>query len=125
MASDFEDLFADVGAGNLLDAHGESVTQYPLGNTANGVQLGGVIVDLSSQGETRVDDDRGSQNLRFGSLTLAAGVSVTVDERSHERDTFLVRGQIWHAEKIVSQDTALQVVRILRTEAASTKRTRV
>jgi hypothetical protein len=125
MPSDFEDLFADIGASNLAAVHGEAVTQYPLGVAANAVPLSGVIVDLSSQGETPIDNEDGSQVIRWGLLTIAASVTVTEAERKQQRDQFLVRGQIWDCEKILSRDTALQFVRVKREEKISTKKSRV
>lgn len=125
MASDFEDLFADMGAAPLTDFHGETVTQYPLGVRTNGIPLSNVIVDLSEQGHQPIDTLDGVRWERRGKLTLSTAVSVTVDERAQQRDTFLVRGQIWIATGICSQDTALQIVVIERSEAVSTKRTRL
>jgi hypothetical protein len=124
MPSDFEDLYADIGASSLLDVHGESVTQYPGGVSATPVAVT-AIVDLSSLGETPVDDEHGSRVVKWLLLTLPASVTVTEAERKQQRDQFLVRGKIWDCEKIVSSDTALQVVRCKREEAASTKQTRV
>lgn len=123
--SDVDDLFAEIGSPALTEGMGETVTQYPLGVVANAVTLTGVIVDLSDQGSPPIDDEHGSRRVRRGRLTLAATVNVTVDERSQQRDTFLVRGQIWQAIAIPSQTLALQTVLIERTEAASTKRTRM
>ena len=124
MSSDADDLFAEIGSPALTESMGEPVTQYPLGATANAVVLANVIVDLSQQGEQPIEDAHGSQRVRRGRLILSAAVAVTADERSQQRDTFLVRGQLWHAEAISAQTLALQTVEIKRTEGASTKRTR-
>lgn len=123
MPSDVDDLFAEIGSPALTEGMGESVTQYPLGVTANAVTLSNVIVDLSEQGQ-QLDDEHGSQRVRRGKLIMSATVAVTVDERAQQRDTFLVRGQLWHAEAISAQTLALQTVEIKRTEGGSTKRTR-
>lgn len=124
MPSDVDDLFAEIGAPALTESMGETITQYPLGVAANAVTLAGVIVDLSAQGEELIEDEHGSRRVRRGTLTLAASAAVTVDERAQQRDTFLIRGLLWHAEGLPMQTGALQVVNIKRTEAISTKRTR-
>lgn len=125
MPSDIDDLFSELGAPNLTESLGETVTQYPLGNTAAGVVLSDVIVDLSAEGEQPIDDEHGSQRVRYGKLILSSAVNVTVDERAQQRDTFLVRGQIWLAWQRTSDGVSLQTIVIRRTEGASTKRTRV
>jgi len=123
VASLIENLFADGGASQLLEAEGESVTQYPRGVLANAVALT-AIVDLGSEGQALPDDLHGSQRVRWLRLTMPAAVAVAISERPQERDQFLVRGLIWHAEAIPQENAGLQTVLCKRTEGASTLRTR-
>lgn len=125
MPSDFDDLFAEIGAPNLGDSLGEAVVQWPLGVAANAITLAGVIVDISDLGDAPADDEAGTQIVYWGRLLVPVSVMITDTARPQQRDIFVVRGLIWHCEKIVSQGLSLQTVRIKRTEGASSKRTRV
>lgn len=125
MPSDVDDLFAELGAPNMQAALGESVIQWPKGNSAAAVTLANVIVDISELGETPSDDAEGTQVIYWGKLLIPVSVTVTDAERPQQRDMFIVRGLVWHCDKIVSQGQALQTVRIRRSEGASTKRSRV
>lgn len=124
MGSQIESLFADGGADLLLEQLGESVTQYANGNTSAAATVT-AIVDLGDQGEQPIDDSDGSRRVRWLELTLAGSVTVNVAERGQQRDTFLVRGLLWHAEGIPRENAGLQTVRCRRAEGASTKRTRM
>jgi len=123
VASLVDDLFSDGAIDQLLEKLGESVTQYPRGVVANAVALT-AIVDLGSEGQALPDDLHGSQRVRWLRLTMPASVSVAISERPQERDQFLVRGLIWHAEAIPQENAGLQTVLCKRTEGASTLRTR-
>lgn len=123
MASEIENLFADGGADTLLEQLGETVTQWPLGVQGNAVPIT-AIVDLGAEGEQPIDDQHGSQRVRWLELTMAASIAVGLAERAQQRDQFLVRGLLWHAEAVPQENAALQTVRCKRTEGASTKRTR-
>ena len=125
MASDVDDLFAEIGAPNMTAVMGESVTQIVQGNTGDQVTLTNVIVDISDLGDVPVDTESGSEVVYWGKLLIPVSVSVTDAERPQQRDQFIVRGLIWHCEKIVSQGQALQTVRIKRVVKVSTKKTRV
>jgi hypothetical protein len=107
----------------------ETITQYPKGVTSSPVSVT-AIVHKSEEGETPVDDEDGSRVVRWIVITLAAagqpgGVTVTIAERKQQRDQFLIDGELWDAEKIVSRTAYAQRVRLKRTEAASTKKTRL
>lgn len=129
MASDFEDLFADLGATTLLDAHGEPVTQYPAGNSNAPVAVAQAIVDLTKENQPPLDSADGTQRTYFCLLTVptvaAGGPTLTVSERSQQRDEWGVRGQRWLTDGVESEDTALVVLKLKRTEKVSTKRARV
>lgn len=128
MASDFEDLFADLGATSLLDVHGEAVTQYPAGN-ANTPVAAQAIVDLTKENQPPLDSPDGTQRTYFCLLTVptlaAGGPTLTVSERSQQRDEWLVRSKVWLTDGVESEDAALAVLRLKRTEKVSTKRARV
>ncbi len=123
MAADFENLWAD-GATALLDLHGETVTQWPAGVAANAVSIPQAIVELDLEENAPIDDGHGSQRKRRARLTVPASVNVQVVSRKQTRDEFLIRGLLWIAQDIESEDTQLQVVRIVRTESATTRKTR-
>src|SRR6185437_14342946 len=123
MASQIENLFADGGADTLLEQLGETVTQYPLGVQGNAVAMT-AIVDLGAEGAEPLNDEHGTQRVRWCELTLPASVVVTISERTQQRDQFLVRGLLWHAEEIPRENAALQTVRLRRTEGVSSKKTR-
>lgn len=118
-----DDLFADGATSQLLEQLGEPVVQYPQGVVANAIALTG-IVDLGGEGETPVDDERGSRRVRWLRLSLPAATVVAIGERAQQRDQFLVRGLLWHAEAIPQENTGLTTVLCKRTEGASTIRTR-
>lgn len=123
MVSPVEELFADGGADLLLEQLGEPATQYPLGVVANAVPIT-AIVNLGHEGEQQIDDQHGSQRVRFLELTVAASLTLNVDERAQQRDTFLVRGKLWLSEGVPRENSGLVTIRCRRTEGASTKRTR-
>lgn len=108
---------------------GEEVIHEPLGVAASGVALAGVIVDLAfedqGQGE-RLDDNEGREVQRRGRLEVPDSVTVTVNERAENCDTFLVHGKRYWAIRIEGSDTpgGFQTVVIERTEKVATKKTR-
>jgi hypothetical protein len=106
------------------DHFAEQITQYPLGDRSAGVALT-ALVHRPDEGEQPVDNERGSQVVRYCLVSLALSVTVTIAERAQQRDEFLIAGEIWLAEKIVRRTAYRQQVRCKRTEGASTKRTRM
>lgn len=107
------------------DHYAEKITQYPLGVAANAVAGVVAIVHKQDEGETPIDDERGSVVIRWCTVSLPATLSVTIDERSQQRDQFLIDGELWHAEKILKRTPYRLLVRLKREEKASTKRTRL
>jgi len=117
----------------------QTISQYPKGVGTDGNPPSApytfavnvtALVHKEEEGETPVDDQDGSRVVRWIVITLATagqpgGVTVTIAERGQQRDLFLIDGEIWHAEKIVSRTAYCQRVRLKREEAASTKKTRV
>lgn len=106
------------------DHFAQTITQYPLGNRSSPAMVT-AIVHKAHEGETPVDDESGSQVVRYLLLSLPTTVTVTTAERAQQRDEFLIDGELWHAEKILHRSPYRQQVRCKRTEGASTKRTRV
>lgn len=123
MVSAIEEMFADGGADLLLEQLGEPATQYPLGVQTNPVSIT-AIVNLGAEGEQPIDDQHGTQRVRWLELTVSASLTLNLDERAQQRDTFLVRGKLWHVEGVPRENSGLVTIHCRRTEGASTKRTR-
>lgn len=107
------------------DHYADTITQYPLGVAANAVPDIVAIVHKQDEGETPIDDEKGSVVVRWCTVSLPATLNVTIDERGQQRDQFLIDGELWHAEKILKRTPYRLLVRLKREEKASTKRTRL
>lgn len=113
------DIFDEICQPALAEHLGETVSRYPLGVVLNAVSVPGVIVDLSAEigtnqesGDGVVLDDRFGERVRRSGM-LEVPASVTVDER----DTWLVRGEVWYTRRIMARDESIQTVLIVRKAA--------
>lgn len=111
--------FAEVARPALLEHLGETVTHYPLGVVASAASVT-ALVDLA--GDAQVDSDgEGERLIRRGRLEISAAVTVTYSERHNQRDSFLVRTQLWQAVGTGGTDGAIKTVLIERREPIATK----
>lgn len=122
----FTDRFAARAAPMLQAEHGEDVTHYPLGAVQDAAPLAGVMVSLSkedmrdqSTGLETVRDDKGKRIVRTGILTVPASVSVD------DRDTWLVRTEVWHTVRVKGRDPIFQQVEIRKSIPIETRRPRI
>lgn len=123
-ATTFEAARAENYAQVVLDTthYAEAITQYPKGVVANAVAIAAAIVHMDQEGDQPVDTREGSQVVRWCDVSIPQpGATVIVAERGQQRDTFLIRGEIWGAEKIVRRTPYRVRVRCKRTEGVSTK----
>lgn len=109
----------------FLDPNGfaETVTQWPLGIKSGAVDFTG-MVHMDEEGDQQPDDRNGSRQVRWCTISVPTTVKVTVDERSQQRDSFIIRGEIWAAQRILRRTPYRVRIRLRRDEPVSTKRTR-
>lgn len=99
MPSAFDAEFAAVALPDLFAQFGESLTRYPLGVSANAVS----VTAMFAEDMPSVTADRGLGTKRMATITVAAGVSVSV------KDRWVRSGETWAAKTIRDTGAATEV----------------
>ena len=112
------------------DDFAQTITHYPEDDRESGESVVAVF-DLDQleggggvDGEgRRIHSDANSTIREAGVVECATTVDVTTG-RTQRNSTFLIDGEIWQAKRILSKDTDMQSVLVIRIASKITRRTR-
>lgn|GEM_PF-7071249 len=104
----------------------ETITHYPLGVTANGLDVDAYVFLDHEEGTNEdsgdgavTQDNAGDRERRTGLLEVDKLLAVD------DRDTWLIDGQLWFTERHYGRDSGLRGVRIVRGEGRFSRRPRM
>lgn len=123
MAQSWQDqLAAEAEAQLAADEGAEDVTRYPLGNTAAGETVRAFVFLDNLEGTNQESGDGAVTHDEFGDRERRTGhLEISADVAVDDRDTWLVRGELWSTQRPDGMDGGMQGIRITRALGRETR----